>query len=139
MVPGQDPDLRAPTSRAACLREISVQLEAVTDGKRNETILVRLSTDVCPCSLEVELQFLARLSRDKFERDGTAVVWSRVTISPRTRLGPFDSLACHRFLVMYKCPHRLLEDEERWVDLRTSTRTRPPTAFPESSTVQQAT
>ncbi len=37
MVPGQDPDLRAPAPRAACLREVSIQLQPQTAGSRKST------------------------------------------------------------------------------------------------------
>ncbi|CAM9328687.1 unnamed protein product [Sphacelaria rigidula] len=46
MVPGRDPDLRAPAPRAICIHEISVQMELTTDGKRNSNLLPNLS-----CSL----------------------------------------------------------------------------------------
>lgn len=42
IVPGQDPDLRAPKPRVTCLREISVQLQLQTaTGRRNDRLLVR--------------------------------------------------------------------------------------------------
>lgn len=42
MVPGQDPDLRAPAPRAACLREVSIQLQPQTAGsKKSSSFLVR--------------------------------------------------------------------------------------------------
>lgn len=42
MVPGQDPDLRAPALRATCLREISIQLQPQTAGsKSSSSFLVR--------------------------------------------------------------------------------------------------
>lgn len=34
MIPGQDPDLRAPTPRAACIREVSIQLQPQAAGSR---------------------------------------------------------------------------------------------------------
>ncbi|CAM9724235.1 unnamed protein product [Scytosiphon promiscuus] len=44
MVPGQDPDLRAPAARAASLREVSVRLDPQTAGnKRKSGILPNLS------------------------------------------------------------------------------------------------
>lgn len=46
MVPGQDPDLRAPSPATICIREISVQMEPTTDGKQNINLLTNLS-----CSL----------------------------------------------------------------------------------------
>ncbi|CAM9111216.1 unnamed protein product, partial [Hapterophycus canaliculatus] len=44
MVPGRDPDLRAPTPRAASIREVSVRLDTQTAGnKRRSGILPKLS------------------------------------------------------------------------------------------------
>lgn len=43
LVPGKDPDLTAPASRVACVREISIHLQPKTKGgKRNDKILVRM-------------------------------------------------------------------------------------------------
>eukprot|EP00904_Undaria_pinnatifida_P005038 jgi/Undpi1/1664/HiC_scaffold_11.g05054.m1 len=47
LVPGKDPDLTAPASRVACVREISIHLQPKTKGgKRNDKILPSLSCAV---------------------------------------------------------------------------------------------
>lgn len=62
MIPGQDPDVRAPPLRAACIREVSIQLQPQAAGSRKSgSFLVRqacIRAPSRPCVLGAQLNAL---------------------------------------------------------------------------------
>ncbi|CAM9160190.1 unnamed protein product [Ascophyllum nodosum] len=78
MVPGQDPDLRAPKPRATCLWEVSVQLQLqTTTGKRNDRLLPKLSCTLYQQEpMGKKLVHSAKMSRAVPADDQEAIVYA---------------------------------------------------------------
>lgn len=98
MVPGQDPDLRAPALRAACLREISIQLQPQTAGsRRSSSFLVR---ELRQNSVKTPCCCLRALRRPKL-----MVAYFNVQMAPRYLL---FRLLKTRALTTYRYARRLV-------------------------------